>query len=116
MERLTHQGEHGPHWDKSVFSKHHGMEKDLIIDRLAAYEDTGLEPEQIAELINDFHALMWYGDGCECCAHKIIDERVPFRRIHCGLGNAINCQPRWRGFAREEAEAAMEGGGKDGAD
>lgn len=39
MERLTHQGEYGPYWDKSVFDKHHGMEEDLIIERLAYYED-----------------------------------------------------------------------------
>ncbi len=39
MERLTHQGEHGPYWDKAVFDKHGGMEEDLIIDRLAYYED-----------------------------------------------------------------------------
>ena len=39
MERLTHQGEHGAYWDKSVFDKHGGMEEDLIIDRLARYED-----------------------------------------------------------------------------
>ena len=39
MERLTHQGEQGPYWDKSVFDKHGGMEEDLIINRLAYYED-----------------------------------------------------------------------------
>lgn len=39
MERLTHQGEHGPYWDAEVFDKHGGMEEDLIIDRLAYYED-----------------------------------------------------------------------------
>lgn len=39
MERLTHQGEQGPYWDKAVFDEHGGMEEDLIIDRLAYYED-----------------------------------------------------------------------------
>lgn len=46
MKRLTHMGEHGPYWDKSVFDPFAGMEEDIIIERLAAYEETGLTPEQ----------------------------------------------------------------------
>ena len=57
---------------------------------------------QIADMTSDLHALMWYGDGCEFCAHKIVDERKPYRCLRCGMGSSADCKPLWIGFAPKE--------------
>lgn len=51
MERLTQMGDPrlGYHWDITAFCDM-GLMEDIIIDRLGAYEDTGLTPEEIIEL------------------------------------------------------------------
>lgn len=52
MERLTRliYGRKGPNW--AVANLEHDSQE--IIDRLAAYEDTGLEPEEVKDLIYRF--------------------------------------------------------------
>lgn len=66
MERLTHQGEHGPYWDKAVFNKHGGMEEDLIIDRLAYYENLE-EQGQLVVLPCKIDAIIYQlKENCEC--------------------------------------------------
>lgn len=67
--------------------------------RLAEYEDTGISPVEINRLISDLHALMWYGDGCEICAHKIVKHMEPFFKLSCDLGDCDNCKPLWIGFS-----------------
>lgn len=51
MERLTQMGDPrlGYHWDITAFCDM-GLMEDIIIDKLGAYEDTGLTPEEIIEL------------------------------------------------------------------
>lgn len=56
---------------------------------------------EIQWLVNDLHSLMWMGDGCEICAHKIVDKRGPYKRLRCKLGSCIDCHPLWRGFVEE---------------
>ena len=46
MERLTEKREGGA-WPRKIWSSETIAE---CLDRLAAYEDTGLEPEEIVEL------------------------------------------------------------------
>lgn len=46
MERLTKKRESGA-WPKKIWSSRTIAER---LDRLAAYEETGLEPEEIIEL------------------------------------------------------------------
>lgn len=54
---------------------------------------------EIGDLLSDLHALMWHsGDGCEICAHKIVDERKPYRCLKCDLGNGADCEPLWQGL------------------
>lgn len=100
MERLTKRVAGGHAWYNHQPGK--TVSNDDLLARLAAYEDTGLTPENIKELISDIHALMWYGEGCEICAHKIVDERKPYRCLRCGLGKGAECEPLWRGLTREE--------------
>lgn len=83
--------------------REHAME---IYWQLKKYEDTGLSPEAINDLMNDLHALMWCGDGCEICAHKIVDERAPYRRLRCGLGSSEKCNPLWHGLKHEKETEA----------
>lgn len=66
MERLTRQGEIGPYWDKCVFSKHGGMEEDLIIDRLAHYEELEMTPEEIQQTLENFSAFL-----CEVTGNRM---------------------------------------------
>lgn len=49
MERLTYKVERKREdgWEKSYYTKHNTQE---LVDALAAYEDTGLTPEQIREI------------------------------------------------------------------
>lgn len=49
MERLTYKVERKREgdWEKSYYTKHNKQE---LVDALAAYEDTGLTPEQIREI------------------------------------------------------------------
>ena len=56
MERLTQMGDPGWGycWTKLAFSDVAIME-DMIIDRLGAYEDTGLTPEEIEQLKNELN-------------------------------------------------------------
>lgn len=57
--RLTHMGEHGPYLDKAAFEfdLFGGMAEDIIIERLAAYEETGLTPEEIAIMQTVFRGM-----------------------------------------------------------
>ena len=65
-----------------------------------ADNDKFLLEEKVADILSDLHALMWKsGDGCEICAHKIVDERKPYRCLHCELGNDSDCDPLWHGLA-----------------
>lgn len=69
MERLTQMGDPGLGycWTKLAFSDVAIME-DMIIDRLGAYEDTGLTPEEIEQLKDELKhayeksntAVKWY--------------------------------------------------------
>ncbi len=53
MERLTYwcpNGQGGGEWRVNIDGRE---ERGLHVDRLAAYEDTGLEPEEIAKIKQD---------------------------------------------------------------
>lgn len=52
MERLTYwcdDGQGGGEWRVNIYGRE---ESGLHVDRLAAYEETGVEPEEIAALIS----------------------------------------------------------------
>ena len=54
----------------------------------------------------DLEALMWHsGDGCEICAHKVVEQRTPYRSLGCALGGVADCRPLWYG---------VKGGERDG--
>lgn len=81
MKRLTHMGEHGPYWDKAVFDKLGGMEEDVIIDRLAAYEETGLDPEELKSLIPvPIGTPVYVGVPCVC--HPTYAKRCQERQAN----------------------------------
>lgn len=56
MERLTQMGDPrlGYHWDITAFCDM-GLMEDIIIDKLGAYEDTGLTPEEIEQLKDELN-------------------------------------------------------------
>ena len=60
--------------------------------------------EKVELMLDDLHALMWYGDGCEICAHAIEEQRKPYRRLRCSLGSAADCKPMWRGLKGADDE------------
>ena len=62
-----------------------------------------LTPDELEQLVNELHALMWAGDGCEICAHCEIVHCEPYYKTRCKLGHGgiVNCKPLWRGFAGE---------------
>lgn len=65
-----------------------------------------IEPiADVEKLVNDLHALMWYGDGCRICAHATVEKRGSYERLGCKLGHA-DCRPLWRGFGKEQTDAA----------
>ena len=48
MERLTYRDDEGrAQWNPALLEDDSGMAGPLIRDRLAAYEDTGMEPEEV---------------------------------------------------------------------
>lgn len=57
--------------------------------------------EELQNLVNDLHALMWYGDGCEVCANCVLVHREPYYKTTCKLKD---CRPLWRGFAETEEQ------------
>lgn len=59
-----------------------------------------LNRDELQQLVNDLHALMWAGDGCEVCAHCEIVHREPYYKTRCKLDRGrLDCTPLWRGFA-----------------
>lgn len=95
---------------------------DMLAERLAAYEDTGLTPTYVnemradatamtkelpivaAELVaakRDIAALLWLNGECEYCKHGRKEEYSGASRWTCTLGAGANCFPEWRG-AKEE--------------
>jgi hypothetical protein len=57
---------------------------------------------ELQNLVNDLHALMWAGDGCEICAHCEIVHREPYYKTRCKLERGrLECKPLWRGFVGE---------------
>ena len=90
---------------------------DMLAERLAAYEDTGLTPVYIkelqadatamtkelpivvAELVaakRDIAALLWLNGECEYCKCGRKEEYSGASRWTCTLGSG-NCFPEWRG-------------------
>lgn len=66
-----------------------------------------IEPlADVEKLVNDLHALMWFGDGCKICAHVTVDQREPYTKLGCELGGRADCRPLWRGFGKETDDAA----------
>lgn len=52
--------------------------------------------------VSDMVALMWHsGDGCEICKHKVVEQRHPYTKLGCDLGNGCNCEPEWQGMQEE---------------
>lgn len=112
MERLTCKAPSGHGWVWAV--KTTGVHTTQnVIDRLAAYEDIGWEPEKLKALvacwsifesaaiadmdaalgkaIEDLHFVMRGGNPCEVCARK------------CEDGDGT-CKPVWRGEKELEAQ------------
>lgn len=56
--------------------------------------------EELQWLFNDLHALMWMGEGCQICAHCVIEQRKPYMKTGCKLKG--DCEPLWRGLVDEE--------------
>ena len=94
---------------------------DILAERLAAYEDTGLTPTYVnemksdatamtkelpivaAELVaakRDIAALLWLNGECEYCKYGRKEEYSGAERWSCSLG-AGNCFPEWRGEKKE---------------
>ena len=57
---------------------------------------------ELYQMVNDLHALMWMGNGCEVCAHCITVHKEPYYKTKCALDG--ECNPLWRGFEQSEAE------------
>lgn len=56
MERLTYKGQNGKNYVKdSGYYNGVRLSLDKTADRLAAYEDTGMEPEEIKLVLGTFH-------------------------------------------------------------
>ena len=97
MERLTQMGDPGLGycWTKFAFSDVAIME-DMIIDRLGAYEDTGLTPEEIisiqkenAELkellklaFDDIRGIVTGMEECELCKNNDVGENIKYCHKH----------------------------------
>lgn len=97
MERLTQMGDPGLGycWTKLAFSDVAIME-DMIIDRLGAYEDTGLTPEEIitihkenAELkellklaFEDIRGIVIGMEECELCKNNDVGENIKYCHKH----------------------------------
>lgn len=61
--------------------------------------------EELQGMVNDLHALMWAGDGCEICAHCVIVHREPYYKTRCKLDRGrLDCTPLWRGLVISEQE------------
>ena len=58
---------------------------------------------ELYQMVNDFHALMWMGNGCEVCAHCITVHKEPYYKTKCALKD--ECNPLWRGFEQSEEES-----------
>jgi hypothetical protein len=56
--------------------------------------------DDLQQLFNDLHALMWMGEGCQICAHCVIEQRAPYMKTGCKLKG--DCEPLWRGLVDEE--------------
>lgn len=81
MNRLTHfrvNGIKSGHWSP--------CKKQELVDRLAAYEDTGLEPEEIRRLMREPKRGEWEripysfagGYRCSCCGTKTLEKSWSF--------------------------------------
>ena len=84
MERLTQMGDPrlGYHWDITAFCDM-GLMEDIIIDKLGAYEDTGLTPEEITSIQKENEELkkevkLWE-QGREAIANQAkLVEKISF--------------------------------------
>lgn len=64
MERLTYRDDEGcAQWTHALLEDDSGMAGPLIRDRLAAYEDTGLEPEDFKRAFHEDAVLKLAGQA-----------------------------------------------------
>lgn len=83
MERLTGKDELGyyaPRNETLNCLKHRGN----LVDRLAAYEDTGLEPEYITELLADAKAMMGL-----LKYYENLEEQGRLKILPCAVGDTV---------------------------
>lgn len=64
------------------------------MDRIKRFEELSID--ELKAMLKDFHALMWAGDGCEVCAHCVVEHREPYYKTTCTLDG--RCNPLWRGL------------------
>lgn len=59
--------------------------------------------DTLERMATDLEALMWFsGDGCEICAHKVVEQREPYCKLGCALEGG--CRPLWHGVKGGEGE------------
>ena len=101
FKRLTERDDKGKAWVVSSWPD--TATSDTVIDRLAAYEDTALTPEQIHALQtrNDEltamlgAALNCIPQFCEDCSYSFDDGHGDY---DCSLRQDAPCQWRWKGY------------------
>ena len=93
---LTGEGIYGD-WD--VPEKYRGDD----VDRFAAYEDTGLDPEEIERLKRERDAAIEDLEEIMFCGGRNIDTCDYCKNAKCyGRGGRDLCDPEWRGIQKEE--------------
>lgn len=130
MERLTYRDDEGcAQWTHALLEDDSGMAGPLIRDRLAAYEDTGLEPEDFKRAFHEDAVLKLAGQALGIAPDRLRELAQANRegRVHieektyqCPKCGAYRLTPRLdkqfyfcfkckTQFTREEAEAALKG-------
>lgn len=142
MERLTHRNDDGTILIKRRGVAHDGFSNYMLpsdiaaVRRLAAYEDTGLEPEEIKEILERYRGfrsaisdetgqpiVSWGRAGTICKADKegrllVLPCIRPFDNGVYGTAYEVLWWEERSGFmtksflTREEAEAALAKGGE----
>lgn len=110
MERLTRRYEGGKAW-VSIMKVGRMGESECIgpaIDRLAAYEDTGLTPDEVAALRRERDALLTDLRGdCASCVHRDAGVKSDVCQTCPQPGGAGFGNWQWRG-PQEEGKGENE--------
>ena len=82
MERLTRRSADG----RACFKPHlYGQMNKDVCDRLAAYEDTGLEPEDLKRAFNEDDVLKLAGQALGITPERLHNGHIFYQFFYCTL-------------------------------